>query len=139
MQLPIILISLMAKNLLRDRPGSWGTSPRPVILTLRPVSPESSKGDTVNQIVHPVIGPCPGGQTYTFNLPALWHTDVRVLTERVELHLCKMMMLLMFYKHRFWKFNRLRLLSTTTEEFTVTHFNARSQIIKSNAKSIKIK
>lgn len=88
MQLPIILISLMAKKRLRDRPGSLGTSPRPVILTLSPVSPDSSEEDTaIDQTVCPAKGPCPESQKLTFNFLAVRCRDVGILTQRVKLDL----------------------------------------------------
>lgn len=101
MQLPIILISPMAKNLLRDPLGRRGTSPRPVILSRSPVTPDSSAGDTaVNHTVCPQESPPPGRQRLTFHLLAVRGGDVSVLAQRVELHLEKVATRLMFQKHR---------------------------------------
>lgn len=80
--------------------------PRPVILSRSPVTPDSSAGDTaVNHTVCPTVGPPPGRQRLTFDFLAVRCGDVRVLTQRVELHLEKVATLFMFQKHRFWNFN----------------------------------
>lgn len=73
----------------------------------------------------PVMGPCPGGQTRTFNFLALRCIDVRVLTERVELHLGKVLEASFLIPQQ------------ENLEVTVSHLYAQSLIIKSKSNDNK--